>query len=114
MDSPMRIQRTFVADNATLATNSAAAGVRAAIAARVAAAGSHHATAALGALDRVFPAVEERRLARRRGLVRCRGCLAGGVGCGEPRLHLGRQDPGLLLLVGGEELLAHPAEDVVD
>src|SRR3982750_482625 len=38
----------------------------------------------------------------------------GSLGWCEPCLHLWREDPGLLLLVGGEELLAHPAEDVVD
>src|SRR3954462_11936103 len=97
-----------------LETTSAAAGVRPAVAARVAAAGPDHPAAAAGALDRVLPAVEERRLARRHRFVLGRGGLAGRVGRGEPRLHLGREDAGLLLLFGGEELLPHPAEDVVD
>jgi hypothetical protein len=43
----------------------ATAGVLAAVSARVARARPHHAAAALGALDRVFPGVEERRLTGR-------------------------------------------------
>src|SRR4029079_8826578 len=92
----------------------AAAGVRAAVAARVARARAHHAAAALRALDRVLPGVEEGGLALRRRLRRRRCGLAGGVRLCETRLHLGGQDPRLLLLLGGEELLPHPAEDVVD
>src|SRR5262245_49683413 len=83
-----------------------AAGVGAAVAAGVAGAGPDHPAPAPGALDRVLPRVEERGLARRGRLGRRRrGCLTGGVGGSEPCLHLGRQDPGLLLLVGGQELL---------
>src|SRR3990170_2900959 len=94
-----------------------AAGVGAAVAAGVAGARPHHAAAALCALDGVFPLVEKGRLAGRGDSDRLRGgcvipCL--GVGRCEPLLHLGREDSRLLLLVGGEELLAHPAEDVVD
>src|SRR5881392_1673957 len=70
-----------------------AAGVRAAVAARVAAAGADHPPAAAGALDRVLPAVEEGRLAGRRRLARLArrrlGVAAGGVALGEPCLHLG-------------------------
>src|SRR6185503_2346476 len=93
-----------------------AAGVRAAVAARVAAAGADHPAAAAGALDRVLPRVEESRLARRRRLggLRGRGRLAVCVALRHPRLHLGREDPGLLLLLRREEPLAEPAEDVVD
>ena len=40
--------------------------------------------------------------------------LARRIRGGETRLHLGGQDARLLLLVGRQELLAHPAEDVVD
>src|SRR5439155_611634 len=94
-----------------------AAGVRAAVAARVARAGADHAAAAAGALDRVLERVEQRGLAGWRRVDR-RG-LGGAVlervvRLREPRPHLGREDPDLLLLVGCEELLAHPAEDVVD
>src|SRR5438477_2154769 len=94
-----------------------AAGVRAAVAARVAAAGADHAAAAAGALDGVLPRVEERRLARGRRVGRFRrrhGFAAVRVPLRHPRLHLGREDPGLLLLLGREEPLAEPAEDVVD
>src|SRR5213080_4128311 len=93
----------------------AAAGVRAAVAARVATARPHHAAAAAGALDGVLPRVEERGLAGRGG-VRRRGGRGRGVAVlrREPRLDLRRQDPDLFLLLDREELLAHPAEDVVD
>src|SRR5687767_14321855 len=97
-----------------LATRSAAVGVRAAVAAGVARAGPHHAAAALGALDRVLPGVEERGLALRRRLDSRRRGIAVRVRLREPRLHLCGEDPRLLLLLGGEELLPHPAEDVVD
>src|SRR5690349_24497414 len=87
-----------------------AAGVRAAVAARVAAAGADHPPTAAGAFDRVLPAVEEGRLAGRRRLARLGrrrlGAAAARVALGEPRLHLGGEDPGLLLLLGGEERLA--------
>src|SRR5438874_10332959 len=93
-----------------------AAGVRSAVAARVAAAGTDHPAAAAGALDGVLPRVEESRLAGRRRLGRLhgRGRLSVRVPLGHPRLHLGREDPRLLLLLGREEPLAEPAEDVVD
>src|SRR5215213_7206088 len=88
----------------------AAAGVRAAVAAGVARACPDHAAAAAGALDGVLPVVEERRLAGgRRDVGRLRR-LAGRVGLREPRLHLGRQDPDLLLLLRRQELLPEPAE----
>src|SRR5581483_7860450 len=95
---------------------SAAAGVRPAVAARVARARAHHAAAAAGALDGVLPGIEERRLTGRRRLERLgrRGRLAVRVALCEARLHLGREDARLLLLLGGEERLAEPAEDVVD
>src|SRR5437588_5887635 len=93
-----------------------AAGVRAAVAARVAAAGADHPAAAARALDRVLPAVEERRLAGRWRLGRLCGCrgLAVRVALCHPLLHLGREDSRLLLLLRRQEALAEPAEDVVD
>src|SRR5438067_12488381 len=91
---------------------SAAAGARAAVAARVARARADHAAAAAVALDRVLVRVEERGLARR-GLDR-RLRLAVRVPLGELRADLHREDAGLLLLVDVEKLLAEPAEDVVD
>src|SRR5947209_1216033 len=88
-----------------------AAGVGPAVAARVTRARPDHAAAAPRALDRVLPRVEEGGLARRGDLGRRRSdavCVAPvRVALGHPRLDLGREDPGLLLLVGGEELLAH-------
>ena len=59
----------------------AAAGVRAAVSARVAAAGADHAAAALGALDCVLPRIEQSGLARwgcleRTRLLRFRGTAA--------------------------------------
>src|SRR5436305_7157967 len=84
----------------------AAAGVRAAVAARVAAARPHHAAAAAGALDRVLPRVEESGLARRRCVRRIGrddSLAAVRVPLCEACLHLGREDPRLLLLLGREE-----------
>src|SRR3954452_1225572 len=81
------------------------AGVRPAVAARVARPGADHAASAAGALDSVLPRVEERRLARRDGLDG-RGRRVGRlalqerVRLREPRAHLRREDPDLLLLVG--------------
>jgi site-specific DNA recombinase len=96
----------------------AAAGVSPAVAACVAATRPNHAPTALGALDCVFPVVEEGGLAWRR----CFGrrfagdglALQRGVRLRQAGSHLGRQDSDLLLVLGREELLAHPAEDVVD
>src|SRR4030067_3549905 len=93
-----------------------AARVLAAVSARVARARSHHAAAALGALDCVFPRVEERRLARGR----CRGVVPGPRGhgaavlvrLGQPPADFLAQDARLLLLVGGEELPAESAAGV--
>src|SRR5579862_9418468 len=91
-----------------------AAGRRAAVAARVTRACSHHPATAPRALDRVLVRVEERRLARRRYLERgrlgCAVCVRGR----HARPHLRREDADLLLLVDGQELLAHPAEHVID
>src|SRR5437764_4049245 len=92
----------------------AAAGVRAAVAARVARAGADHAAAAAGALDRVLPRVEERRLPRRQRFRGSRRLAAVRVAVREHRLHFRREDARLLLLLGCEELLPEPAEDVVD
>src|SRR5262249_4794224 len=98
-----------------------AARVRAAVAARVATAGADPPPAAAGALARVLPRVEEGRLTgwRRLGGLGGRGRLAvrpptGGIALGHPCLDLGREDPSLLLLLGREEPLAEPAEDVVN
>src|SRR5690348_5435577 len=99
-------------DAGGLVSGSAAARARTAVAARVAGAGPHHASPAAGALDRVLVAVEERALPRKDSRP-VAGRLA-RVRTREPRLHLGREDPDLLLLVDGEELLAEPAEHVVD
>src|SRR5947209_6962974 len=95
------------------------AGIRPAIAAGVARAGADHAAAAAGALDCVFPAVEERGLARRRrfGGRRIADGLAPlerAVRLRQARAHLGREDADLLLLVRSEKALPHPAEHVVD
>src|SRR5690348_17208523 len=94
-----------------------AARVSPAVPARVAAAGANHAPAALGALDGVFPVVEQRRLAGGRPvdrrLRRGRGAAL-RVARGQSGSHLRREDPGCLLLFRGQELLAEPAEDVVD
>src|SRR5207249_3933014 len=94
-----------------------AAGVRPAVAARVARARADHPAAAAGALDGVLPGVEERRLARRRRVDWRRpgrrvAVAAVRVALRDSRLHLGREDPDLLLLLGRQELLAEPAEDV--
>src|SRR3954471_11835080 len=76
---------------------SAAARARPAVAARVAGAGPYHPAAAAAALDRVLPVVEERRLARRSELDRLGRAVVRGVGLGEPRADLQREDPRLLL-----------------
>src|SRR5581483_12303374 len=81
-----------------IARLSTAAGARAAVAAGVAGAGPHHAAAAAVALDRVLERVEERGLTRRRRL-RLLGRAAVRVLRGEVGPHLGREDPGLFLLV---------------
>src|SRR5213080_4459017 len=76
-----------------------------AVPAGVAGAGADHPAAALGALDRVLPRVEERGLAWRQRLARLgRSDLLAAVRVplGEARLHLGREDPGLLLLICGQ------------
>src|SRR5207248_9452484 len=107
-------RRTSLRDSPRRSTSSAnasaAAGVRAAVAARVARAGTDHAAAAAGALDCVFPRVEECGLPWRGRLARLRrrdrGLAARLVPLREPRLHLGRDDPDLLLLLGGQEALA--------
>src|SRR2546429_6780482 len=83
----------------------AAAGRGAAVAARVARARPHHAAAAAVALDRVFEGVEERGLAGSRGLGR-RSRSAARVPGGHVGAYFRREDPGLLLLVDVEELLA--------
>ena len=80
---------------------------------RVAAAGPHHPPAALGALDGIFPVVEQRRLARRGSLGdhRRRRCGATFQSCIRLRQtgpDLRRQHADLLLLVDRQELLAHP------
>src|SRR3954454_4600166 len=93
---------------------SAAARARPAVAAGVAGAGPYHPAAAAAALDRVLPVVEERRLARRSELDRLRRAVRWGIGLGEPRADLEREDPRLLLLFDRQELLPEPAEDVVD
>src|SRR5262249_9211627 len=93
----------------------AAVGGGAAVAAGVAGAGADHPAPAAGALDRVLVRVEERRLAGgRSGRVEL-GDLGrtGGVGRGQPRPDLRREDPDLLLVLGREGLLPHPTEDVV-
>src|SRR6476646_4751115 len=90
---------------------SAAAGARAAVAARVAGTCSHHAATAAVALDRVLVWIEQRGLARGRlddGLR-----LAARVPLGHLGADFHREDAGLFLLVDVEELLAEPAEDVV-
>src|SRR6187455_1358342 len=92
-----------------------AAGVRPAVAARVAAAGPDHPPAALGALHCVFPRIEQGGLAWRSHLRSLRGRRWLTVVLrSQLRFHLRREDPRGLLLLRGEELLAHPAEDVVD
>ena len=55
-----------------------------------------------------------RRLVDARPIERGRLGRACRVGLRHAGPHLGREDADLLLLVDGEELLAHPAEDVVD
>src|SRR5829696_7232028 len=98
----------------------ATAGVGPAVAARVAAARSYHPASAAGTLHRVLPRVEQRGLAWRGCFHRgCRrGCwvhrAAIRIAGRQPRAHLGAQDADFLLLVDGEEALAHPTEHVVD
>src|SRR5439155_14142755 len=88
-----------------------------AVPAGVARPGSYHPPAALGALDGVFPVVEQGGLARRGGLgrtsLRSGLLLAAGVRRGQSRPHLRREDADLLLLLHVQELLAHPPEHVV-
>src|ERR1700694_5486340 len=93
-----------------------AAGVCAAVSARVARARSDHPASALCALDCVFPRVEQGGLARWWGVERLRRRLRarGAVALRSAGFHLWRQDPDLLLLIRREELLAHPPEHVVD
>src|SRR5215475_2237405 len=106
-----------VAGSRRAAAQLRAASIRPAVAARVARAGPHHAAAAAGALDGVLPRVEERSLAGRGRLGRVerdRRDAAVRIALREHRLHLGREDPRLLLLLRAQEALAEPAEDVVD
>ena len=84
-----------------------AAGVGAAVAAGVARARPDHPATAAGAFDRVLPLVEQRRLPGRGGLGGRRRRLTGRIRSGEPGFHLGGQDPDLLLLLRGQDLLVN-------
>src|SRR4051812_20379458 len=92
-----------------------AACVSPAVPARVARPGPNHPPTALGALHGVLPRVEQGGLAWRARFGPFRGAagLLVVVLLREASLHLRREDPRGLLLLGGQELLAEPAEDVV-
>src|SRR6266542_5538637 len=85
-----------------------AAGICPAVPTRVATAGSHHPPAALGALLGILEGVEQRRLAGWRRFHRhrrsCGRVATVAIALRQPRAHLSRQDPDLLLLIDGQEL----------